>query len=48
MYSSGIDLHSDNCYITTLDDSGAVIKQQRFNIWDLVSEKQMLLAFDSP
>ena len=29
MFYSGIDLHSDNCYITTLDDTGAVIKQQR-------------------
>ena len=29
MYYSGIDLHSDNCYITTLDNSGSVVKQQR-------------------
>ena len=29
MYYSGVDLHSDNCYITTLDDSGSVVKQQR-------------------
>jgi hypothetical protein len=29
MYYSGIDLHSDNCYITTLDDTGAVVKRQR-------------------
>ena len=29
MYYSGIDLHSDNCYITTLDDNGSVVKQQR-------------------
>jgi len=29
MYYSGIDLHSDNCYITTIDDTGAVIKRQR-------------------
>ena len=29
MYYSGIDLHSDNCYITTVDDTGAVIKRQR-------------------
>jgi len=29
MYYSGIDLHSDNCYITTLDDAGAVVKRQR-------------------
>jgi transposase len=29
MYYSGIDLHSDNCYITTVDDNGSVVKQQR-------------------
>ena len=29
MYYSGVDLHSDNCYITTLDESGSVVKQQR-------------------
>ena len=29
MYYSGIDLHSDNCYITTLNDDGSVVKQQR-------------------
>lgn len=29
MYYSGIDLHSDNCYITTIDDDGMVVKQQR-------------------
>jgi transposase len=29
MYYSGIDLHSDNCYITTLDDNGSVVKRQR-------------------
>ena len=26
MYYSGIDLHRDTCYITTLDDSGAKVK----------------------
>jgi transposase len=31
MYYSGIDLHSDNCYITTVDDTGAVIKRQRID-----------------
>jgi len=37
MYYSGIDLHSDNCYMTTIDDTGAVIKQQRVeNISELV------------
>jgi len=29
MYYSSVDLHSDNCYITTLDDNGSVVKQQR-------------------
>jgi len=29
MYYSGIDLHSDNCYITTINDDGLVVKQQR-------------------
>jgi len=29
MYYSGIDLHSDNCYVTTIDESGSVVKQQR-------------------
>ena len=28
-YYSGIDLHWDNCYITTLDEKGVLIKQQR-------------------
>ena len=30
-YFSGIDLHWDNCYITTLDENGAIVKQQRVN-----------------
>jgi transposase len=29
MFYSGIDLHKDNCFITTVDDSGAIVKQQR-------------------
>lgn len=29
MYYSGVDLHSDNCYITTLDENGSLVKQQR-------------------
>jgi len=29
MYYSGIDLHTDNCYITTLDQGGTVVKQER-------------------
>jgi transposase len=28
-YYSGIDLHSDNCYITTIDSQGVVCKEQR-------------------
>ena len=37
MYYSGIDLHSDNSYITTIDDNGAIVKQQRLdNIDDCV------------
>jgi transposase len=37
MYYSGIDLHRDNCYMTTIDDSGAIVKQQRVeNISELV------------
>jgi len=37
MYYSGIDLHSDNCYIATLNDEGTVVKQQRVeNIDDQV------------
>lgn len=29
MFYSGIDLHRDNCYITTVNDTGNVVKQQR-------------------
>ena len=29
MYYSGIDLHTDNCFITTQDDTGTVVKQER-------------------
>ncbi len=29
MYYSGIDLHSDNSYITTMDDDGTIVKRQR-------------------
>jgi transposase len=37
MYYSGIDLHSDNSYITTINDDGVVVKQERVeNISDLV------------
>lgn len=37
MFYSGIDLHTDNCYITTVDEHGALVKQQRIeNIAELV------------
>lgn len=29
MYYSGIDLHRDNCFITTVNDIGTIVKQQR-------------------
>jgi transposase len=29
MFYSGIDLHRDNCFITTVDDSGEIVKQER-------------------
>lgn len=29
MYYSGIDLHKDNCFITTIDDAGTVTKQSK-------------------
>jgi transposase len=29
MYYSGIDLHSDNCFMTTVDEQGTVVKQER-------------------
>lgn len=37
MYYSGIDLHTDNCYITTIDEQGVLVKQQRVeNISELI------------
>ena len=37
MYYSGIDLHTDNCYITTIDEQGGLVKQQRVeNISELI------------
>ena len=37
MYYSGIDLHSDNCYITTVGESDVVVKQRRVeNIPELI------------
>ena len=29
MYYSGIDLHKDNSYITTIDKGGKIVKQER-------------------
>jgi transposase len=29
MFYSGIDLHEDNCFITTVDDRGEIVKQER-------------------
>jgi transposase len=29
MFNSGIDLHKDNCFITTVDESGKLVKQAR-------------------
>lgn len=31
MFYSGIDLHKDNCFITTVDDSGTTVKQERLH-----------------
>lgn len=28
MYYWGIDLHTDNCYITTIDEQGVIVKQE--------------------
>jgi len=37
MYYSGIDLHTDNSYITTVDDTGNIVKQERIdNVSELV------------
>ena len=29
MYYSGIDLHKDNCFITTINDAGGLVQQER-------------------
>jgi transposase len=43
MFYSGIDQHKDNCFITTVDDTGAIVKQERLrNIPDII-----LAYFDS-
>ena len=40
MYYSGIDLHKDNSYITTLDRSGKIVKQER-----LVNDKEIIVDY---
>jgi transposase len=41
MYYSGIDLHKDNCYITTLDEDGKIVSQLRVKN----DEKQLINYF---
>ena len=43
MYYSGIDLHRDNCFITTVNDIGTIVKQQRV----LNAEERILNYFQS-
>jgi transposase len=40
MYYSGIDLHKDNSYITTLDSRGRIAKQER-----LINDKAIILEY---
>lgn len=40
MYYSGIDLHKDNSYITTVDVKGNIIKQER-----LINDKAMIVEY---
>ena len=40
MYYSGIDLHTDNSYITTQDETGSVVQQQR-----MVNENEKVLDY---
>jgi len=40
MYYSGIDLHTDNSYITTQDDTGSVVKQERTD-----NDRENVLAY---
>lgn len=42
MYYSGIDLHKDNSYITTIDSKGKIIKQER-----LVNERTIIIDYFS-
>lgn len=37
MYYSGIDLHKDNCFITTINEAGELVQQERVpNVSDAV------------
>ena len=37
MYYTGIDLHKDNCFITTVNDTGEIVKQERLpNVPDII------------
>jgi transposase len=37
MFYSGIDLHKDNCFITTVDETGEIVKQERLrNIPEII------------
>jgi transposase len=40
MYYSGIDLHKDNCFITTINDGGTIVRQER-----LRNEPALILAY---
>ncbi len=40
MYYSGIDLHTDNSFITTQDDTGSVVKQER-----VINDTEVVLAY---
>jgi len=40
MYYSGIDLHKDNSYITTIDKGGKIVKQER-----LVNDREIIVDY---
>jgi len=40
MFYSGIDLHKDNCFVTTVDDKGEIVKQER-----LRNDTALILAY---
>jgi transposase len=43
MFYSGIDLHKDNCFITTINDAGELVQQQR-----VANVPEALLAYFAP